>query len=68
MSAMRSAERAANNMQENRSLDVINNGSGLRNQMGFVETDGKEYNGVSNLYSRKKSIKNNDFQERFQGR
>ena len=43
-------------------------GSGLTHQMSYVETEGTQYNGVSNIYQRKGSVKNNDFQERFQGR
>jgi hypothetical protein len=42
--------------------------SGLQHQMSYVETEGTQYNGVSNLYQRKGSVKNNDFAERFQGR
>lgn len=33
---------------------------------GYVETDGKEYNGISNIT--KKSSNKSDFLERFQGR
>jgi len=36
--------------------------------MSFVETDGRDFNGVSNVYKRKQSVKNTDFQERFQGK
>ena len=40
---------------------------GERNQFrGYVETDGKEYNGISNIT--KKSTNKSDFLERFQGR
>lgn len=33
---------------------------------GYVETDGTEYNGISNI--KKKSANKSDFLERFQGR
>jgi hypothetical protein len=36
--------------------------------MSFVETDGKEFNGVSNIQRRKQSVKGSDFLERFQGK
>jgi len=42
--------------------------SGLKHQSSMVETDGNQYNGVSGLYQRKKSVKGSDFAERFQGR
>ena len=36
--------------------------------MSFVERDNSEFTGISNMYSRKKSVKNSDFLERFQGK
>ena len=40
---------------------------GERNQFrGYMETDGTEYNGISNI--KKKSSNKSDFLERFQGR
>ena len=36
--------------------------------MSFVETEGQQYNGISNIQRRKTSIKGSDFAERFQGK